>query len=107
VIQYLLAPPLHYEHPTAENFDTWFSTWDGPIGYELGELSIRSAGDLALAHGLVHMHGTKIDGEKPDLWFRLTLGLIRRGKDWKIVHEHESVPFYMDGSYRAATDLKP
>ena len=24
-----------------------------------------------------------------------------------IVHEHESVPFYMDGSFRAAIDLKP
>ena len=27
--------------------------------------------------------------------------------DWRIVHQHESVPFYMDGSYRAAVDLKP
>jgi PhnB protein len=26
---------------------------------------------------------------------------------WKIVHEHSSTPFYMDGSYRAAVDLKP
>ena len=26
---------------------------------------------------------------------------------WLITHEHVSVPFYMDGSYRAAVDLKP
>jgi ketosteroid isomerase-like protein len=26
---------------------------------------------------------------------------------WKIAHEHTSVPFYMDGSFRAAIDLKP
>jgi hypothetical protein len=24
-----------------------------------------------------------------------------------VTHEHMSVPFYMDGSYRAAVDLKP
>ena len=26
---------------------------------------------------------------------------------WKITHDHTSVPFYMDGSYKAAVDLKP
>ena len=25
----------------------------------------------------------------------------------RIVHEHQSVPYYMDGSVRAAVDLKP
>jgi hypothetical protein len=28
-------------------------------------------------------------------------------EEWKIVHEHESVLFYMDGSFKAAVDLKP
>lgn len=26
---------------------------------------------------------------------------------WKIAHTHSSVPFYMEGSYRAAVDLHP
>jgi ketosteroid isomerase-like protein len=26
---------------------------------------------------------------------------------WLIAHEHVSVPFYMDGSYKAAIDLRP
>jgi ketosteroid isomerase-like protein len=42
-----------------------------------------------------------------DLWFRLTLGLRSIGGRWKLLHEHESVPFYMDGSYKAAVDLRP
>jgi PhnB protein len=41
------------------------------------------------------------------VWFRLTLGLRKLGGEWKIAHHHESVPFYMDGSYRAAVDLVP
>ncbi len=53
------------------------------------------------------MTGRKTDGEVIDLWRRQTFGLKRVRGAWKIVHEHSSVPFYMDGSYRAAIDLKP
>jgi ketosteroid isomerase-like protein len=42
-----------------------------------------------------------------DLWFRSTLGLRKSDGVWRIVHEHTSTPFYMDGSFRAAVDLKP
>ena len=38
---------------------------------------------------------------------RSTVCFRRVGRTWKIVHEHASVPFCMDGSYRAATDLAP
>jgi PhnB protein len=33
--------------------------------------------------------------------------LRRENGEWSIVHEHESVPFLMDGSDKAALDLKP
>jgi hypothetical protein len=29
------------------------------------------------------------------------------GGSWRIVHEHNSTPFYLDGSLRAALDLRP
>ena len=38
---------------------------------------------------------------------RATVCLRKVGGEWKIVHEHESVPFYMDGSQRPAFDLAP
>jgi ketosteroid isomerase-like protein len=53
------------------------------------------------------MTGTKTDGQKVDLWFRATACLIRRTGRWRIEHVHNSVPFAMDGSYRALLDLKP
>jgi PhnB protein len=53
------------------------------------------------------MTGTKTDGERVDLWFRFTVGLRRTAVGWQITHEHESTPFYMDGSGLAATDLTP
>lgn len=53
------------------------------------------------------MMATTAKGEKVDLWFRATLGFRKIAGQWKIVHEHSSVPFYMDGSFKAAVDLKP
>jgi hypothetical protein len=38
----------------------------------------------------------------------MTIAQTQRIDDrWRITHEHNSTPFYMDGSYRAATDLVP
>lgn len=104
---YSLAPPLVAPDDEGEGLQDWFDTWSSPIGYAFQDLEIAAAGDVAFAHGLAHMTGTKTDGETPDLWFRATLGLRKHGGAWKIVHQHESVPFLMDGSFKAAVDLQP
>jgi PhnB protein len=104
---YSMGSRLAADQASIEDVDGWFATWDGPIGYELRDLDIAADGAVAFCHGFARMSGTKTDGETVDLWFRLTLGLRRAAEGWTIVHEHESVPFYMDGSLRAAVDLKP
>jgi PhnB protein len=104
--EYGLAPPLRAEGNDPAGLDEWFATWDGPIVIAHQDLVVETAGDLALCYGLSHMTGAK-DGDPVDLWYRSTLGL-RRGPDgWRITHQHDSTPFYMDGSDRAALDLKP
>ena len=47
------------------------------------------------------------DGEKVDIWTRSTVIFRKEGSTWKVMHVHSSVPFYMDGSFKAAVDLKP
>ncbi|MGF7159099.1 PhnB protein [Rhodoligotrophos appendicifer] len=108
-VRFDLAPPLATSGPDLDpqDLEAWFATWRGPIGYQFRDLDVSAAGDLAFAHGYLHISGTKVDGEQPALWARITFCLRRRDGAWKIVHEHSSVPFYMDGSYRAATDLHP
>jgi ketosteroid isomerase-like protein len=106
-VQYSLAPPLVSTAADPKGLDAWFSTWRGPLGYEMHDLTITAGEDVAFCHSLNRLSGTKIDGEKSDIWFRHTLGFHKIGGGWKITHEHESVPFYMDGSLRAAVDLKP
>jgi PhnB protein len=91
----------------AAGLKAWFKTWVGPIGYDLHAVSIAAGGDVAYAHYLIHMTGRKVDGAQVDLWFRTTTGFRKVSGTWKVAHDHDSVPFYMDGSYRAAVDLKP
>ncbi len=106
-VTYSLAPPLVEDHTGPDSLEAWFPTWDGSLDNGFHDLTIAVSGDVAFAHGVSHLRGVKI-GEGPvELWFRQTLGLRRIGDAWKIVHEHASVPFYMDGSMRAAVDLKP
>lgn len=105
-----LAPPLRNEGFEGRNravIEQWFDSWIGPIDLEIRDLHVEVSGDLAFAYGLSHMSGTKRNGDRPDLWTRVTHCLRREDGKWKIVHLHDSVPFYMDGSFRAATDLKP
>ena len=84
----------------------WFDTWNGPIGYEFRDLRIIAGVDVAFCTCLNRMTGTQ-DRGKADLWFRHTIGFRKIDGTWKIVHMHESVPFLMDGSDKAAVDLKP
>lgn len=102
-----LAPPLISTGADAKGLQAWFATWRGPLGYEIGDLNVTVSDDVAFGHALTRLSGTKIDGAQADLWFRLTLCFRKTGGRWMIAHQHESVPFYMDGSYRAAVDLEP
>jgi PhnB protein len=71
-------------------------------------VKVTVSGDFAFCHGYLRMSGTKKGAEAAvDFWMRETLCLKRQGSGWQIVHEHTSVPFYMDATLRPAFDLKP
>lgn len=105
-VAYSMAPPLKSTGGKA-GLAAWFGTWDGPIGLATKGLKVTAGDDVAFASCLVRMTGRKTDGEVIDMWHRQTFGLKRVRGAWKILHEHSSTPFYMDGSFKAAVDLKP
>ncbi len=110
LVSFDLEPPLAFAGEAAldaKHMQEWMDTWSGPIQSEARDLRIVIGGDVAFAHALRRMRGTKKSGEKADLWFRATCCLRKEKGEWKLVHLHNSVPFYMDGSLRAATDLEP
>jgi PhnB protein len=107
MVQFSLAPPLVADESGPYGLERWFETWKGGIGYEIRDLEVVAGDGVAFSHSLNRLSGTKVGGEKPDLWFRHTFGFRKIGGEWKIVHSHESVPFQMDGSFKAAVDLEP
>jgi len=104
---YNLPPPLQGRGLDRGETEAWLATWDGPVRVSSADVGLQEGADLAWSTALNRMQGRKRDGETVDMWFRTTMCFRKTGGRWLIVHEHASVPFYMDGSYRAATDLQP
>jgi len=109
VVQFNLAPPLEYRGKEAvrKNLTEWFSTFTGPIGCETQRLEISAGVDTAVAYCLNRISGTKTTGQSTPHWVRVTIGFQKIDGTWLVNHEHVSVPFYMDGSFKAAIDLQP
>lgn len=105
---YNLAPPLVHHGINLDEKQAWFDSWVTPVEIEPRDFKVTVSGDIAFAHGYMHMSGTKKGAPSPvNFWMRETLCLQRKGSGWQIVHEHTSVPFYMDASTRPAFDLQP
>ena len=111
IVLFSLAPPLRHAGPDVLNPDglrRWFSGFDGAIEYEIRDLMVTADGDVAFCHSLNRLSATpRGTHEKFDLWFRATVCLRKIEGEWRIAHEHTSTPFYMDGTFGAAVDLKP
>lgn len=101
-----LAPPLGRHGMKRDSVVAWLASWEGPIRLEARDVDIMIEGDLAFVSALNRMHGRQ-GGEEQGLWYRTTMCLRKASGQWRIVCDHSSVPFYMDGSYRAAVDLEP
>lgn len=106
-VLYNLAPPLRERGMDEPALQTWLDGWQNGPSYEMREVQMINDRDLACCMSLTHMAGTKVSGEPVDLWFRATVCLRRAGGEWRIAHEHTSVPLRMDGSFKAAVDLRP
>jgi predicted dithiol-disulfide oxidoreductase (DUF899 family)/ketosteroid isomerase-like protein len=109
VVSFDLAPPLQYAGTEAlrKSLAEWFATFQGLIGYDVHDLIITAGGDVAFCRSLNRISGRRTNGEETDVWVRATMGVRKVGGRWLIAHEHASVPLYMDGSEKAAIDLKP
>jgi ketosteroid isomerase-like protein len=109
---FTLAPPLQQgpdtPYGTPEGIQGWFDTFDGPVDIAYLDPTVVTSGDVAFVHCLTQMSATPSGSDDSfSFWMRSTFGLRRIGGRWVLVHRHESVPFHMDGSFRAATELQP
>jgi ketosteroid isomerase-like protein len=108
VVSFDVVNPLQYvgADETRRRAQEWLSSFQGPVGLEMRELSVTVGDDVAFAHSLNRVSGTMADGQAIGMWLRSTVCLRKIDGQWTVTHQHSSVPF--DGeSGRASLDLKP
>ena len=84
----------------------WFASFQGPVGFDIRDLTIAASDDVAFCHGLSHVNGKRADGSEIGMFYRTTICCRRIDGNWIITHGHDSVPFNVE-SGRASLDLKP
>ena len=108
ILSFDVVNPLQHigSDASRKRAEEWFSSFQGPIGYEIRDLSITAGDDVAFSHGLSHVSATKTDGGQLDMWWRTTVCFRKIDGKWMVTHEHNSVPFDVE-SGKASLDLKP
>jgi ketosteroid isomerase-like protein len=82
IVWFDVVNPLHHIGSDAlrKRAEQWFASFEGPIGYEIRNLSVTAGDDVAFSHGLNHVSATKLvvdnsicGGERPFASARLTI----------------------------------
>lgn len=99
IVVFDMVPPLSHEGADAVRkiWETTLGAFEPPIDYEIHHLAIEASGDVAFARSLNRFRNN---------WVRATLGLRKIGGQWKLAHQHVSVPFDMERG-KALLDLEP
>lgn len=94
VLLYEITTP--YQHQGAEAYR---QSWEAcapflppSMGSEVHDLKIKVSGDLAFAHLLHRLTNKETGGPATCNWVRVTVCYERQNGEWKVVHEHVSVP---------------
>jgi uncharacterized protein (TIGR02246 family) len=93
-----LVPPLRHDGRDAlrKLWSEALAAFEPPLDYEVNQLEIIAGSDVAICRSLNRFGGRRQDGTEVVNWLCVTVGLRKLDGQWRIVHEHVSVPFDMD-----------
>jgi ketosteroid isomerase-like protein len=96
ILMFDLPPPLQCRGIEAyrQTWDLLFRYHQAGTAFDFRELTVTSGADVAFAAAIMWC-GPDSSGNPADqegFLFRLTVGLHKVGGDWRIAHEHHSVP---------------
>jgi ketosteroid isomerase-like protein len=86
IVSFDLVPPMQhvgiaaYRRPWEETF----ASFEGRIGYEVSNLTITAAGDVAFSHSLNQMSGTMNSRPSTSMWVRWTACFRKLDGRWRI-----------------------
>jgi len=96
IVMFDVPPPLQ-----SRGMDEYKKTWDLFFRYhtpsqafDIEELAITAGEDVAFAVAIMRCGSATVSGPPAEggFQFRLTIGLRNIDGDWRIAHEHHSVP---------------
>lgn len=108
ILSFDFEPPLVHVgvEAKASNWASLFANYRHPLGYDVRDLSISVAGDVAFSGSLNRISGMLKNGNQVSHWVRCTNGFRKIDGRWLVVHDHISVP--SDAvSGKAMLDLEP
>ena len=78
-----------------QNFERWFNSFVGPLGFEFKDLRIVPGESTGFCHYLALVSGARSATHTSGYWVRGTTCFERRHGEWLITHEHISLPAQM------------
>jgi len=97
VVAFDLHPPrdVHGAAAYRQNFERWFESFEGKLGFDHVDLTITPGDTVAFCHYLAIVTGARPGGRKSGYWVRGTTCLEQRDGQWLVTHEHISMPASM------------
>src|SRR6185295_479666 len=108
IVSFDLTPPLQCVGANAlkTHWEKTFSSYEGPIAYEIHDPNITVGNDVAFSHSLNRTSGTLTNGQRIERWLRWTACFRKINDTWLVTHEHVSVPIDVE-SHKTLFGLKP
>ena len=83
----------------SRGLDAYMASWEGfisnvekPISFAFHDVEVTCGEDVAFATAIGRCVDINKAGKREPLEFRLTMGLRKIGGQWRIMHEHHSLP---------------
>ncbi|HTA88402.1 MAG TPA: nuclear transport factor 2 family protein [Polyangiaceae bacterium] len=74
------------------SWDTFFSWSEEPVSFSFRDIEVTCGQDVAFATATGRCSTVTPGGTREPLEFRLTMGLRKIAQQWRIMHEHHSLP---------------
>jgi uncharacterized protein (TIGR02246 family) len=93
-----VIPPRQYVGAEAfrKDWGEFLAGLTGPLKYEVTDVAVTTAGDVAYGHSIQRVVATDTKGQPVDLTTRVTDVYRKLKGKWVIVQEHISVPVDLD-----------
>lgn len=102
-----VMPPFSFDgwDTFRAHWERFFAMFDADPIFERADTRLHCSGDVAFSSGFTRFAAT-VGGKPIDLWTRETLGYRKFEGEWRIIHDHVSVPIDLE-THIGVTDFQP